>query len=123
MSAPYLDCSNEVSAMRDPGDDRLVWLAPDIGRADYLLPIDDAAQDEIGRLLDYFETNPLPLLERRLDELALPACRALMARMKSILDDGVGFAVLDRLDLGQHPVDSLLQVYWLLGQAIGRLGR
>ncbi len=120
MSVPCLDCSNEVSAMREPGSDRLVWLAPEVRRADYVVPLGQDALDEIRRLIDYFEANPLPLLERRLDELQIPACRAAMAQMKSILDDGVGFAVLDRLPMEDYPIDALLPVYWVLGQCIGR---
>ncbi len=120
MSVPCLDCSNEVSAMREPGSDRLVWLAPEVRRADYVVPLGQDALDEIRRLIDYFEANPLPLLERRLDQLQIPACRAAMAQMKSILDDGVGFAVLDRLPMEDYPIDALLPVYWVLGQCIGR---
>ncbi len=120
MNVSFLDCSNEVSAIREPDNDRLAWLAAEIGPADYQVLIDDEALAEIRGLIEYFGDNPLPLLERRADELAIPACRALMAKMKSILDDGVGFAVLDRLPLDVYPIDSLLAVYWVLGQCIGR---
>lgn len=120
MSLPFLDCSNEVSAMREPDDERLVWLAAEVGPADYRLPVSDEALLEIRGLIEYFEHNPLPLLERRADDLEIPACRALMTKMKSILDHGVGFAVLDRLPMDDYPIDSLLAVYWVLGQCIGR---
>ncbi len=120
MGATYLDCSNEVSAIREPDNDRLAWLAAEVTAADYQVPIDDEALAEIRGLIEYFGDNPLPLLERRADELAIPACRALMTRMKSILDHGVGFAVLDRLPMDDYPIDSLLAVYWVLGQCIGR---
>ena len=80
----------------------------------------DEALAEIERLTGFFSDNPLPLLQRKLDELELPACRALMSRMKSILDDGLGFAVLDRLPMDRYPIDRLLEVYWVLGQYIGR---
>jgi alpha-ketoglutarate-dependent taurine dioxygenase len=43
-----------------------------------------------------------------------------MARMKSILDDGVGFTVLDRLPMDNFPLEPLLEVYWVLGQCMGR---
>ena len=106
--------------MREPGSERLVWLAPEIKREDYVVPLGEEALGEIRSLIDYFDANPLPLLERRLDDLRIPACRATMAKMKSILDHGVGFAVLDRLPLDDYPIDSILAVYWVLGQCIGR---
>ena len=120
MLDTYIDCSNEVSALRQPARDRLVWLAGDIQQRDYLATISDEALAEIEALAGYLHDNPLPLLQRKLDEFGLPACRALMAQMKSILDDGVGFAVLDRLPLDDYPIDTMLEIYWLLGQCVGR---
>ncbi len=120
MNVEYLDCSNEVSPPRRPAGDRLCWLAHEIEHDDWRVEITPQALAEIGRLADFFAANPLPLLQRRLDEVELPACIGLMKRMKSILDDGVGFAVLDRLPMDDYPIDTMLEIYWVLGQAIGR---
>ena len=120
MNVACLDCSNEVSTLRHPSSERLVWLAGDISPGDYQVTVTGAALGEIDRLAAFFSDNPLPLLQRKLDEFELPACRALMARMKSILDDGVGFAVLDRLPMDNFPLEPLLEVYWVLGQCMGR---
>jgi alpha-ketoglutarate-dependent taurine dioxygenase len=43
----------------------------------------------------------------------------MMLKMKNILDNGVGFALLDRLPMDSYPIETLLEVYWLLGQCIG----
>ena len=115
-----IDCSSEVSDFRETGGGRLRWLAADITDADWIVPLTPAAEQEIARLAGFLQQNPLPILQRRLDDFDLPACRQLMARMKQILDDGVGFAVLDRMPMDEYPVDTMLQVYWLLGQCIGR---
>jgi alpha-ketoglutarate-dependent taurine dioxygenase len=120
MNVAYLDCSSEAGELRQPLDKRLSWLAQDIDENQWVLPISSAALDEIDRLADFLDNNPLPILQRSLTEFSLPACRQLMAKMKRILDDGVGFAVLDRLPMEDHANDLLLQVYWLLGQCIGR---
>ena len=120
MDVAYIDCSDEVCGMQQPANSSLVWLADDIDRRDFVVTLGDQALAEIERLAAYFADNPLPILQRRLDEAELPACRALMARMKSILDHGVGFAVLDRLPMDDFPIESLLEIYWVLGQCIGR---
>jgi alpha-ketoglutarate-dependent taurine dioxygenase len=120
MKVAYLDCSAEVSAIQQPANDRMVWLASDIKPDDYLVRLSEDTLNEIESLIDFLVDNPLPLLQRKLDELELPACHATMAQMKSILDDGVGFAVLDRLPMENYPIDNLLEIYWLLGQCIGR---
>jgi len=120
MNVTCLDCSNEVSEIRLPDDDRLCWLAGDVKPADYRVTVSDAALGEMNRLAAFFADNPLPLLQRKLDELELPTCRLLMSQMKSILDDGVGFAVLDRLPMENFPLETMLEIYWVLGQCIGR---
>ena len=120
MPAERLDCSNEVTLLRQPSSKRLCWLAADIGERDFVLELPAEAGAEIRRVADFVAQNPLPVLYRKLDDFEIPACRALMASMKAILDDGVGFAVLDRLPMDDYPIETLLQVYWLLGQCIGR---
>ena len=116
----YLDCSHEAGEVQQGGDTRLRWLARDITPGDWVVELSDAARAEIDRLAEYLEQNPLPTLQRNIDGFALPACRAVMSRMKQILDDGVGLAVLDRLPMDAWANDTQLSIYWLLGQCIGR---
>ena len=120
MSVAYLDCSNEAGDIQPSGNSRLRWLAQDISADDWIVKITAAARAEMDRLAEYLQQHPLPILQRRIDGLALPACRELMARMKQILDDGVGFAVLERMPMDAYANDTLLEIYWLLGQCIGR---
>ena len=120
MQCRYLDCSGEVSKVRNPPSQRLVWLAQDVRESDWLIDLPKKALREIRQLATFIEDNPLQMLQRRLDDLSLPDCRILMGGMKSILDDGVGFAVLDRLPLDEFPIETLVEVYWVLGQCIGR---
>jgi alpha-ketoglutarate-dependent taurine dioxygenase len=116
----YIDCSNETVELREPSDKRLCWLADDIDEKQWVVQISSPAIAEIDRLAGFLGANPLPILQRNLEEFNLPACRQLMVQVKKILDDGVGFAVLERLPMEDYANDVLLQVYWLLGQCIGR---
>jgi hypothetical protein len=120
MQTPFLDCSDEVSELRNPPSNRLVWLAKDINDDDWLINLSDEVLNEIAGLATFIQDNPLQMLQRRIDDVAIPQCRKLMATMKSKLDDGVGFAVLDRLPLDDFPIETLVEIYWLLGQCIGR---
>ncbi len=115
----YLDCSDETSAIRDTSRERMGWLASEIKPDDWVVEVTAEVLGEIDRLAEFLQQNPLPMLQRRLDEFELPACRQMMLAMKKILDDGVGFAVLDRLPMDDYPIETLLDVYWLLGQFIG----
>ena len=120
MNIACLDCSNEVSVLQQPSSEQLVWVAEDINPDDYLVTVSAAALVEVDQLAAFFSDNPLPLLQRKLEEFELPACRAWMAQMKSILDHGVGFAVLDRLPMENYRLETMLEIYWVLGQCMGR---
>ena len=120
MTVSRIDCSHEACEPRPTGDSPLRWLADDIAARDWIVRLTPEARAEIERLVEYLQNNPLPVLQRRLEDFQLPACREMMARMKRILDDEVGFAVLDRLPMDDYPAENLLEVYWLLGQCIGR---
>jgi len=116
----YLDCSAEISELRSTGYEHMCWLAADIKQDDWVIEVTASMGDEIDRLAEFLQKNPLPILQRRLEEFDLTECQQIMLAMKNILDDGVGFAVLDRLPMDNYPIETLLDVYWLLGQLIGR---
>lgn len=120
MSVAFLDCRNEVSAMRSTVGDKRAWLTHEIQPADWIVPVDRPMEDELGQLSNFIEQNPLQDLQRKVTDFSLPACANAMAGMKSILDNGVGFAVLDRLNIEQIEIAPAIEIYWLLGQLIGR---
>ena len=120
VAVNYLDRSQEACAPRATGDGPLRWLAADIEDAHWRVSLSAEARAEIDRLAAFLEQNPLPVLQRRLEDFELPSCAALMRQMKQILDEGVGFAVLDRLPMDDYPLQTMLEIYWLLGQHIGR---
>lgn len=64
--------------------------------------------------------DPIPTLLLTPPDFDLTACRALMQAVKRILDDGVGFVVLDRLDTQAYHKAELTAIYWLLSQMIAR---
>ena len=120
MRVDCLDCSHEVSEMRDPPAQSMVWLKTDLTERDWCIELTEPGLDEIRQLAVSIENNPLQMLQRRVDDFELPKLRQIMARMKSILDDGVGFSVLDRLPMEEYAIETLVEVYWVLGQCIGR---
>ena len=120
MKVEYLDCSSEVSVMRDPPVQSMVWLAADLSPQDWRIELSDGELNELRQLAQFIEDNPLQMLQRRVDDLELPGMRGIMAQMKSILDDGVGFSVLDRMPMEEFAIETLVEVYWVLGQCIGR---
>ncbi len=120
MSAQFLDCTHEVCTVRPIPPARRAWLADEIRREDWVVPIEPAMADELFALARFIEQNPVQNLQRRLSELNLVHSVNAMQRMKARLDDGVGFAVLDRMPMDELSIETLVEIYWVLGQAIGR---
>ena len=119
MHSSILDCSHEQTAMPAQIPDRLQWLASELILDDWFITINDEAKLELQRLGQFIEDNPQQLAQRKLKQQDLPHCRDLMRVMKHKLDHGAGFAVLDRLDVSAFALDTMVEIYWLLGQMIG----
>lgn len=120
MTLRYLDCTAETSPVRQVPQGSRAWLAREVSESDWLIPLDDGMRWEIDRLADFIAANPLQNLQRRVADFSLPHCEDAMGRMKDTVDNGVGFAVLDRMPMDDHPLEVMVEVYWLLGQFIGR---
>jgi len=120
MTVKYLDCTREVSAFQHTPADRRAWVASEIVGSDWIVEVAQEDLNEIDNLAQYILQNPLQNLQRRADDFDLPRCRNLMRKMKSILDDGVGFCVLDRLPMDNHSIEVMVEIYWILGQYMGR---
>ena len=120
MGIPYLDCSEEISPVRNTPEDRWAWLTGEITSKDWVVPVDNGTLAEIRELTIFLDDKPLQNLQRRVTDFELPHCIAAMTRVKSILDDGAGFAVLDRISMDDHAIEIkvfMLEVLaWLLGQ-------
>ena len=120
MSVEFLDCRAEVSEIRKTPPGKLLWLSDDVNVEDWFVEMNPDLSDEITRLTEYIQNHPLQNLQRNVADLHLPACSETMRKMKSILDEGVGFAVFDRLPVEHTPIEVMVEVFWLLGQLIGR---
>lgn len=98
----------------------LVWAGPDLPGAAGLLPIPPAAAEELEAAAALLADNPLPILALDPRDFALEACRALMAEARRLLDDGPGFAVLDRLPVERVGREVATKLYWLLARLLAR---
>jgi alpha-ketoglutarate-dependent taurine dioxygenase len=85
------------------------------------VPIAAAALGEIRELAATLTRDPLPTLLLAPDQFRLDACREVMGRAKSLLTDGIGVALVDRLPLEELGVDHAVATYWVLSQFLGNL--
>ncbi|MGC1443108.1 MAG: TauD/TfdA family dioxygenase [Burkholderiaceae bacterium] len=120
MPVERLDCSHEVSQRRPVSRTRAQWLAGDIRDADWRVELTPSALAEIDQLAAYIDANPVELMQRRVADVDIPHCRDATGQLLGIISNGVGFAVLDRLPVDRYSLQSMIEIYWLLGQLIGR---
>ena len=66
--------------------------------------------------------GPHPGPAEKIDQarFALPACRRLMADVRKVLDDGVRFAIVDRLPLDEFGNETGRALYWILSSMVAR---
>jgi len=74
--------------------------------------------DQLANALEP-QANPIQL---DIDNYHLPRCKALFAEIKRALDDGIGFAVADRLPVDKYQPEILVQLFYILGTFIGIRG-
>ena len=96
------------------------WTRETIGERDWLLPIPAPVLDELARAIATLRRNPLQTELLVPGDFDLKKTRGFMARVKRVLESGVGFAVLDRLPVDDFSKDELRTIYWLLGSMIAR---
>jgi alpha-ketoglutarate-dependent taurine dioxygenase len=103
-----------------PFEGPVVWHRDSLRPADGLEPLDTASRKELDELVETLRRNPLPLAMLQVEDFELPACRAMMARVRATLEHGVGFVIIDRLPMSDYTVDEARAVYWLLAQLLSR---
>src|SRR5690349_12203324 len=75
------------------------WRGPSLSRGDYLVPIPAECTRELEAVLAELRAAPVPTLLLLPEHFPLEACARFMAEVRSRLDGGPGFVVLDRFDL------------------------
>jgi len=96
------------------------WRRAELRPEDYRVALSGACLDEIRRIGDELRRDKLPTVVRHPDEFEMPACRATMAEVRRVLDQGVRFAIADRLPLDELGAEAAVAVYWLLASLVAR---
>lgn len=120
MGMAALDLTREVTVFTgQPIAEDSAWLARDISEADWLISLNAAALEEIRAMAAKIEQQPLPTVLRRIEEFECPELLAAADRARQILDSGCGFTVLDRLPMDEFDIDTMLAVFWVIGEKLG----
>jgi alpha-ketoglutarate-dependent taurine dioxygenase len=116
----YLDLHRDtpVAMLDHEITDARAWTRDTVHERDWTVPLPDAAIAEVMALAETIGRQPLPVLMLSPDQFSLAACRETMARVRRILADGIGVALVDRLPLDRLTKEQAIAAYWVLGQLI-----
>jgi hypothetical protein len=118
----FIDLSYEaqvrIRSSREISKER-AWVASDLNEEDWLILVSEEALLEIKFMIQKMQSHPLPMLLRRPEHFEIPCLREIYNKCKDILDNGIGFAVIDKLPIDDYEVEEIIEVYWILGQLIG----
>jgi len=99
---------------------REAWTRDDIDDDDYRIALPREAQSELLDAVKTLRRQPVPLLALRSDSVDLPACRATMEKVRTILTHGSRFALLQGLPLEALSLDEAKSLYWILSSMLAR---
>lgn len=100
--------------------DRLLWRGDTLPAGAGRMALPARALRELEDVVASLDRDPLPLLLLRPEDFALNEARAFMREVKKQIDDGVGFAIVDRLPVERWPASGTRAVWWLLASMIAR---
>lgn len=110
----------ELGMVRAPITGLQAWRRDALRPEDWTVPIPPDCLAELRAALAEIRRDRLPLFLLSPDQFELAACRALMDRVKAMLDGGIMFAVLDRLPVAEMDRDESTKLYWLLASLLAR---
>jgi alpha-ketoglutarate-dependent taurine dioxygenase len=96
------------------------WVAETMLPNDGLVSLEDQHLDELYAAAKEIIANPLPTEGLRPEHFDMPACQTLMGQVRKQLDDGIGFAIIDRLPIDDIDTSTVKKLYWLLMNIIGQ---
>jgi len=99
---------------------RQAWVRDSLRPDDWTVSRPPECLGELRGVLAALRHNPLPLFLLSPADFALERCGALMRRVRAILDDGIMFAVLDRLPMDEMSREESVMLYWLLASLLAR---
>ncbi|ETF02342.1 hypothetical protein W822_12345 [Advenella kashmirensis W13003] len=103
-----------------PQTGAIVWRWDTLKPEDGLVRLNAACLSELNQAIETWRANPLALevLEPAMFQLA--ACTTMMNECRQILQEGVGFVIIDRLPIDRYSKDEAKLAYWLLSQLLSR---
>ena len=114
--------NGHVTPIREePISSPMTWIAETMLSNDGQVFLETRHLDELRTTAQEIVANPLPFERLSPDLFDMPACRQLMGQVRSQLDDGIGFAIIDRMPVDEFDPETAKKLYWLLMNMTGQI--
>lgn len=97
----------------------MTWAAATMLPQEGLVMLEERHLAELASVARELAANPLPTEALRPEYFEMPACNALMRSVRTQLDSGIGFAIIDRLPVDDLDTVTAKKLYWLLMNMVG----
>lgn len=103
-----------------PYDHPSAWLGPEMARrSDWIVRLDADDVAELERALAAARRAGLGLPGLRRGDVEVPRVAAKMAGVRSMLEDGIGFALVRGLPRERYSKADAAMLYWIVGAQLG----
>ena len=109
-----------VTILERPLSSPMTWAAETLLENDGLIELDGDCIAELDCAATEIQANPLPAEALEPRDFELPACRAAMAQVREQIDNGIGFAIIDRLPVDRLESETAKKLHWLLMSMVSR---
>lgn len=96
------------------------WKRDDVREEDWNFRLTPPCLAELAAITAQLRARPRAVETLDPAQFDLPACREVMRRVKAALEEGVGFALLDRLPMQEISDDEAKALYWILSSLLAR---
>ena len=84
------------------------WLSSELSKEDWIIKLDEDAMKEFHIMADKIKKNPLPNLLRTHEEFQIPHLKETASSIRTILDQGCGFCVIEKMPMETIPENILV---------------
>lgn len=115
-----MDSSTGTGMLDHKITDARAWTRDTIDPLDCIVGVGDEGQAEMRRMAEDIEAHPLPIVMRNPEQFEIPAIRAAVEKVKTLLDTAPGVAIVDRLPMDEISDDTAKAIGWVIGALVGR---
>lgn len=96
------------------------WIGSELAPKAGFINLSNDCLKEVAVILRLLKANPMPLFALFSDDMELPYFLALSKKIRKILNQGLGFCILNKLPVEDMSEFEVTAIYWLLAQLVGR---